>query len=103
MIDFKILKVLVNKFINLGGVEKNLKCKHCAEFTDHVSISFANSVDKDDIIGRVAGRINDLIPFVPLIVGNVYECTKCAMLKYDGGMLSGFFGSYGLNGSKLQS
>ena len=84
--DVSIPKELLNKLINLGGIEKKLKCKSCNKFTDHISVSYSEGADST--FDSFAGRVFDLLPTNMLVWGNPYVCTKCGRIKCDGGLFS---------------
>ena len=93
MADFEIPNEVLNKIINLGGVEKLLYCDKCGQYIKHVSVSYSqmSAVRQTGLrlADQVFGRIMDHVPFaMPLTYGNPYACTSCRRINFEGGLAS---------------
>jgi hypothetical protein len=88
-VEVSVFKELVNKFINLGGVEKKMYCSQCNDYTVHLSVSFAERAEST--ITRVTGRLSDFNPMITLGAGTPYICLTCRRQRLDGGVFSDVF------------
>jgi len=98
--DLQVPLELISLLANKSGIQKTLRCKKCSDFTEHVSISYADLMDlqyyKDRYpsfflsFAKIGGRINDINPFSGLVWGSVYMCIKCGRVRTEGGLLSDF-------------
>jgi len=86
MASISVPMEIVNKLINIGGLQRKLQCLSCKEYTEHVQVSRAEG--KHRTFDQIAGRIIDLVPLLPLLPGNPFACTKCGRIRNEGGILS---------------
>ncbi len=84
---------IVNKLVNVGGLQKKLRCRKCKKYTEHVSVSYSVLAKEKELGWKVVGRIYDLLPSWPLVAGNTYVCSKCGEVRWEGGLLSDLFNS----------
>jgi|688.fasta_scaffold1785045_1 hypothetical protein len=77
---------VIDRLVNLGGVEKKLYCKQCNKFTPHISVSQGELYYS--LVGQIFGRVNDFNPASSLGVGNPYICQSCRAFRVEGGLLS---------------
>jgi hypothetical protein len=81
-----LFKDLANNIVNLGGVERKLYCSKCKDYTDHISVSYAERHKPN--FGKILMRINDLNPLMTISAGNPYICLKCKRQRLEGGLIS---------------
>ena len=87
MLD-EVAKELLSRVVNRTGEHKDLYCKRCRGFSDHISISharynehlFRSKPEKTFI--WLAGKFNDVNPITNLL-GRPYKCTKCGDEIFD--------------------
>ncbi len=80
-----------DKIFNKSGDHKDLYCEKCKEFTDHVSISHADSLKEDfkpnqttkKVTLEVIGKIGDINPLPNLLLGRPFKCSKCGETRKD--------------------
>ncbi|MBW4477676.1 MAG: hypothetical protein KME54_12595 [Tolypothrix brevis GSE-NOS-MK-07-07A] len=82
-------KNILDKICNLGGTEKQLRCKECKKITKQVSITYGEMFPDDDSIpGHILLAVNNYNPGVTLTLGIPFVCTECGKMKLDGGLIS---------------
>ena len=83
-------KDVINRLINLGGVEKKLLCLKTRKLTLHVSISWAELEHRSffKALDRVGADLN---PFFIFAMGSLYICEECNRVRADGGVLSDYW------------
>lgn len=84
----EIAKELLGRVLNRTGEHRDLFCKRCKSFTDHISISHAR-FQEDLFKSRpekafiwVTGKLNDLNPITNML-GRPFKCTKCENEIFD--------------------
>ena len=84
----EVAKELLGRVLNRTGEHRDLYCKRCKSFTDHISISHARFQEDlfrsrlEKAILWMAGKLNDLNPITNLL-GRPFKCTKCENEKFD--------------------
>jgi hypothetical protein len=84
----EVAKELLGRVLNRTGEHRDLYCKRCKSFTDHISISHARFQEdlfksrSEKAILWMAGKLNDLNPITNLL-GRPFKCTKCENEKFD--------------------
>ena len=90
----------LNRLINLGGVKKSLRCDSCEEFTEHISVSWAE-VEKETFY-QIIGRLSDMMPTQALLFGNPFACSKCGLVRHEGGFISDWYNKGNFKRLKLK-
>lgn len=80
---------LLYKFINVSGVKKSLLCVSCKNFTEHVSVSWAEG--EKGILSQIVGRLSDIAPTQTLLFGNPFACTVCGRVRHEGGLICDWY------------
>ena len=80
-------KDILNRLVNLGGIEKTLKCRKCKKFKKHISVSYAEIVEDNDLI-KFFGRVSDLNPAANVGVGTPFVCDTCGNVLIEQGLFS---------------
>lgn len=87
MSEIQIPQEILNKIVNVGGVKRELYCYRCEKYKEHVQVSYAQTTGAS-IGAKVMGRILDLIPGIPTIMGNAFACKSCGHVRSEGGLAS---------------
>jgi hypothetical protein len=77
---------ILHKVFNFGGLTKTLKCSRCKQFTEHVSVSYAEP--ERGGLDKAVKTCFDYIPGWPVLIGNLFACRRCNRLRYAGGIFS---------------
>lgn len=84
----EVMKELLGRVWNRTGEHRDLYCKSCKSFTDHISISHARFKEElfrtrpEKAFIWVAGKLNDVNPITNLM-GRPYKCAKCGQELLD--------------------
>jgi hypothetical protein len=84
----EVVKELLGRVWNRTGEHRDLYCKSCKSFTDHISISHARFKEElfrtrpEKAFIWVAGKLNDVNPVTNLL-GRPYKCAKCGRELLD--------------------
>jgi hypothetical protein len=84
----EVAKELLCRVFNRTGEHRDLYCKRCQGFTDHISISHARFKEElftsrpERAFVWLTGKLNDVNPITNLL-GRPYKCTKCGRETLD--------------------
>ncbi|MFM9949211.1 MAG: hypothetical protein ACKV1O_14825 [Saprospiraceae bacterium] len=97
-----IFQSLGSKLFNGAGIggAKQLYCKSCNDYTEHIQISYADTDFNDSNVKNpqtasekahdIGMRLIDYIPILPSVIGgNPFICKKCGGERLEGGIISG--------------
>jgi hypothetical protein len=80
---------ILHKLINLGGLEKTMRCDWCNEYTKHISTTHVDTLGNNSPLGfKAISTLLDFLPMVGFIFGNPFVCLKCGKMKHRGGLFS---------------
>jgi hypothetical protein len=84
--------VLCNRVLCSPGCQmsKKTRCTCSADaLTEHVCVSYSSISPNLSAIGQAVGKVQDFIPFYPILLGSAFQCVHCGEIKLEGGLLGG--------------
>lgn len=76
---------ITGKIINAANSDKKMKClgKCGGKITPHIAISYSEC---EEGVENFLAALNDYVPVSPILLGNMYACTECRKVRFEGGL-----------------